>query len=106
MSSARDYSDPAYTKWRNAVFRRDDRKCRMPKCKGDGKRPIHAHHIRRWADNPSLRFIPSNGITLCGPCHSRVTGKEEDFEILFTGLVIAGDGDSSMLFLMMKYGSR
>src|SRR5205085_12526775 len=32
-------------------------------------RGIHAHHVQRWKQFPLLRYVVSNGRTLCGVCH-------------------------------------
>lgn len=55
-----------YRQWRNSVLRRDGYTCQQ--C---GERPakLVAHHIRAWATDPDLRYSPSNGQTLCVPCH-------------------------------------
>lgn len=82
--STRDFTDPAYKRWRLAVYTRDGFCCRL--CR-KGKRRLNAHHIRRWSDYPELRFVVSNGITLCRSCHCRVTGCEAAYEELFMRLV-------------------
>lgn len=69
---ARPYHGCAeYKNWRTAVFKRDNFTCK--KCgKRDGQ-PLQAHHIKRWIEFPDLRFVVSNGITLCeDPCHKEV----------------------------------
>lgn len=76
----RDYESPEYKAWRYKIFVRDNFQCQLCKCK-NGK--LQAHHIVRWADNPKLRFLVTNGITLCEGCHDHVTGKEKDFEDQF-----------------------
>ena len=53
-----------YRIWKMLVIRRD-KKCR---CCGDRK-GRHAHHIKSAAYYPELRFVVSNGITLCDFCH-------------------------------------
>ena len=77
----RDYNDPKYKAWRTAVYVRDKFTCRL--CGSKHKRKLNAHHIRRWADHPHLRFEVSNGITLCYSCHQKTIGREEQFEQTF-----------------------
>lgn len=78
-----------YTQWRQQVFKRDNFRCRMPRCKNKHKKrqAIQAHHIRRWADSPSLRYRVSNGITLCRDCHEKIKGLEKLYERLFTTIL-------------------
>lgn len=56
--------------WRDAVYRRDCWAC--VRCGMKGK--IHAHHIKEWAKYPDLRFVVSNGETLCEGCHGLIHG--------------------------------
>ena len=86
MSEPRDFDSPEYKQWRKRVYGRDHYKCRMPGCPGLSQH-FEAHHIRRWADYPALRFIVSNGITLCKVCHERVKDRERDFEAQFSAIV-------------------
>jgi hypothetical protein len=55
-----------YKNWREAVLKRDGHRCVI--C-GATDCWLHAHHIQAWARFPDQRFEPSNGITLCAPCH-------------------------------------
>jgi hypothetical protein len=60
--------------WRCAVFTRDDFTCQL--C-GDKSRKghsveLHPHHIKAKKQFPELRFIVSNGVTLCLPCHKKI----------------------------------
>lgn len=58
-------------RWRKAVFERDGYRCR--EC---GRHDyLVAHHIKAWADFPDLRFVLSNGTTLCPDCHSKAHGR-------------------------------
>jgi hypothetical protein len=57
---------PGIEPWRRAVFARDSHACQH--C-GAQDRTLHAHHIAGWADYPDLRYVVSNGLTLCEPCH-------------------------------------
>lgn len=56
----------AYREWRSQVFLRDDYTCQD--C---GKRGgfLQADHIKPWKYYPALRYILSNGRTLCLKCH-------------------------------------
>ncbi len=59
------YGSPEYKEWRKSVFERDKYIC--IKCSAKGY--LTAHHIKSWARYPKLRFVVSNGITLCENCH-------------------------------------
>lgn len=54
--------------WRKAVFERDNYTCQI--CKVRGKQ-IQADHIKPFKYFPELRWILSNGRTLCVPCHRK-----------------------------------
>lgn len=110
-SDERNFDDPEYIKWRASVYRRDGYACQMPGCTQKGFKNLQAHHIRRWADNPSLRYAVSNGITLCNVCHKKVTGSEESYVPLFTGITLKKTGgddkaaaDLTLRLLMRRYG--
>tara|TARA_E500000178_G_C16636727_1_gene580145 strand:+ start:378 stop:632 length:255 start_codon:yes stop_codon:yes gene_type:complete len=81
----RNYDDADYKKFRLSVLRRDRFKCQMPSCKS--KKNLHVHHIKQWAKAHSLRYEPSNGITLCKYCHQLITGKEIHYEQLFREII-------------------
>jgi 5-methylcytosine-specific restriction endonuclease McrA len=68
--------------WRLSVFERDKFLCQMPDC-DKTERYLQAHHIKKFSKYPELRFILSNGITLCDKCHNKTKFKEEKFESLF-----------------------
>lgn len=57
-----------YKNWRKAVYERDDFTCQSCGQRG-GK--LHPHHIKSWENYLKLRFIVSNGQTLCIPCHKQ-----------------------------------
>lgn len=65
-----DRNSAQYKDWRNSVFVRDGFRC--VKC-GTGK-DIQAHHIKSWKKNKTLRYVTSNGITLCRKCHLEAHG--------------------------------
>lgn len=88
MSQDRDWDDPQYKKWRLSVYRRDNFCCQFPGCGKKGKfAKLQAHHIKRWADFPELRFQLTNGVTLCKMCHKRIEGQEQNYESLFLNIV-------------------
>ena len=62
---------PAYNQWRARVYRADGYQCRFCGTNKD----LHAHHIKPFAKYPRLRYIVSNGITLCQGCHSYIHGR-------------------------------
>lgn len=55
-----------YRQWRMSVFQRDGFKCQSCNVIGGD---LHAHHIKKWADHPMLRYETDNGVTLCVECH-------------------------------------
>lgn len=79
-----------FINWRRQVFERDNYACQICGCRnGDGKSHfLHAHHVKRFAEYPSLRFDVANGMTLCNACHkiadqiSNVTKNLESREVL------------------------
>ena len=98
--TTRDFGSPEYKKWRKSVYSRDRYRCRFPGCVSKSR--LNAHHIRRWADNPLLRFDVSNGITLCRYHHDIVTGKESEYEQLFLNLISPPDIDIKCLMYKMR----
>jgi hypothetical protein len=54
--------------WRQSVFEKDNYTCVACGCRGK----LQAHHIKPWAEYPTLRYEVSNGVTLCPQCHSRL----------------------------------
>lgn len=59
-----------YKRWRFDVFARDRFTCQ--KCGDDRGGNLHAHHIKPFADFPELRFVVSNGLTVCEGCHKKI----------------------------------
>ena len=82
MPTGRNFKDPKYVRWRDAVMARDNYTCVL--CGKQGGR-LEAHHIKKWNDHPELRYNITNGVVLCqNPCHAnKVTGNEEAYEELF-----------------------
>lgn len=68
----RKTSSLKYKKWRRGVLFRDHFACQQ--CGRVGGRLV-AHHIKYWSTHPKLRFVLTNGMTLCAnPCHRDVHG--------------------------------
>lgn len=62
-----------YKEWRKNVFKRDGWRCVLCSFRSIKRGDIHADHIKRFADFPTLRFELTNGRTLCVPCHMQIT---------------------------------
>lgn len=82
----RDLNSLDYKKWRKRVYARDKYTCRFPGCNKRGGY-LEAHHIRRFSQYPQLRYVISNGITLCKAHHDMVFGQEELYEIMFLEII-------------------
>jgi hypothetical protein len=67
--------------WRIEVFSRDKYTCQ--KCFKKGG-TLHAHHVKKFADFPNLRFAVSNGLTLCVNCHRNIHSKNSKKNDKFT----------------------
>ena len=80
-NNSRDWSNPAYAKFRKEVRKRDDYQCQFPGC--SNKTKLEVHHIKQWAHFPGMRFEATKGITLCKSCHNITKGNEEVYEGLF-----------------------
>jgi len=56
-----------------SIFERDGYKCLMCRKGGD----LQVEHIAKWSEQPSLRFVSGNCVTLCKKCHYlRTFGRE------------------------------
>lgn len=62
----KERSSIKYRLWREKVFKRDNWTCQN--CGVSGCY-LEAHHIKSWAKYPKLRYVLSNGQTLCLECH-------------------------------------
>ena len=65
-----DRNSTQYKEWRTSVFKRDGYRC----LKCGSKKDIQAHHIKPWKKNKNLRYVVSNGETLCRKCHLEAHG--------------------------------
>lgn len=72
QSKARARNGVRLRKWSRAVMERDGFRCTV--CGSNNK--LNAHHVKPYADYPKLRFVVSNGKTLCGACHSAAHGRK------------------------------
>jgi hypothetical protein len=66
---------PEYRRWREVVLETFGRKCIL--C--GYPRNLHAHHVRPIRTFPELALDTSNGVPLCGNCHSEINNREEDY---------------------------
>lgn len=59
--------------WRISVLKRDNYTCVFCGYISKLTKPldVQVDHIKRFAEHPELRFIISNGRTLCIPCHKK-----------------------------------
>jgi 5-methylcytosine-specific restriction endonuclease McrA len=85
MKNKRDFTDPQYEAFRKRVRARDSHTCQFPGCSTTKR--LHVHHIIPWAKSPILRYVDTNGITLCSHHHKLVSKHEEHYQALFTGIV-------------------
>ena len=78
MPDERYYRRTKHRQWREKVLRRDGYLC--AECRKYGRRdregnPVaatHAHHIRSVEEHPELRYVVSNGVSLCAACHNKL----------------------------------
>ena len=67
ISEKRSIANPKYKTWRKSVFERDNYTCQI--CGYKRGKILNAHHVKSWKKFPKLRFMVSNGLTLCKKCH-------------------------------------
>jgi 5-methylcytosine-specific restriction endonuclease McrA len=61
--------------WKNVsrlLRKRDKHVCRRCGRQKTGRKSLHIHHIRSWAEYPDLRTTLSNLVLLCKECHNWV----------------------------------
>jgi 5-methylcytosine-specific restriction endonuclease McrA len=63
----RKCSSPRLNRWRKKVYERDKYTCQ--KCGDVRGGNLVAHHIYSWAHYTKLRYVTTNGVTLCEECH-------------------------------------
>lgn len=59
---------------RHLIYERDDYTCQICNKRGGN---LHVDHIKKFADNPELRFEANNCRTVCVPCHYYITFKRK-----------------------------
>lgn len=69
-ADAHDRNSDQYKRWRTEVFKRDGFQCQRCGSKND----LQAHHVKAWKNNKELRYVVTNGITLCRKCHLEAHG--------------------------------
>lgn len=82
-SMNRIFKSPEYIQWRIDVMTRDNNTCQMCGFFGKNRVGLQAHHILPRRDYQELKFVVSNGITLCKSCHKLTYNKEYQFVDLF-----------------------
>jgi hypothetical protein len=63
---------PEYKLWRKQVLERDNYTCQD--CGATPEKNshlIHAHHVKPYDEYPELKFVVSNGKTVCAKCHAK-----------------------------------
>lgn len=77
--------DVQYIYWSNQIKRRDNWKCKLLSKDCNGR--LESHHIFNWIEYPKLRYILTNGITLCAFHHPRGREKEKRMIPIFQELL-------------------
>lgn len=85
LKRGRGKTNSATIEWRKEVYERDRWICQLKneECKGR----IEAHHIFNWVDFPTLRYVISNGITLCHFHHPLKWSEEERMIPIFQDII-------------------
>ena len=73
--------------WRSKVYNRDNYICVL--C-GKTRCLVDPHHILPRRDFPKLKYIKSNGCTLCRECHQKTFGNEYKFVELLVNKIFGG----------------
>ena len=92
----RERKSKRYKEWRLSIFKRDNytcQECGIRNFKGNGKTiKLHADHIRPFAYYPELRFMVSNGRTLCEDCHRKTDTFGNRFKRIYkNGLYVGSE---------------
>ena len=85
QNQRRNHEAKQYQIFSRAIYKRDEHKCQWQNC--GAKKKLQIHHIRRWADNPFLRYCVGNGIVLCKEHHGNIKGCEERWVEYFLRII-------------------
>lgn len=66
--ATRDWDDPKYIEWRQAIFSKDNYRCTV--CNSGYM--LEAHHAYSWSKFPQFRYTLQNGFLLCRKCHKKL----------------------------------
>lgn len=69
MENNKIHGSAEWKNWRKSVFQRDNYTCKV--CLQRGVY-LEAHHKKSFIKFPNLRFVVSNGVTLCRECHKKL----------------------------------
>ena len=83
---------PEYQRWRREVKQRDENTCRI--C--GVQRNLHIHHIKPLEKHPEFATELDNGLTLCGNCHTFLSGKEESINLQTVREAVTGQHDTQI----------
>jgi len=83
--SVKKHLDTQYKYWMLEVKKRDSWKCRL--LNSDCKGRLESHHIFNWVDFPELRYVITNGITLCAFHHPKKWEEEKRMIPIFQELL-------------------
>ncbi len=78
-------NDPEYKQWVRGAKKRDGNICQLQTTDCLGYNIVH--HIKGWKQYPKLRYLLTNGITLCQRHHPRTRADEERLKPILQKLV-------------------
>lgn len=82
----KDRGGPLHKRWSKDIKKRDGWKCKLSS--KECILPLQAHHIVSWSENVELRYVLSNGITLCKFHHPTKKLEEKQLAPLFRKLIL------------------
>ena len=97
----RKRTNAAYKQWRAVVS------LRCPVCLKCGESSVQGHHVLGYAEHPSLAYEPSNGVSLCEPCHKAYHmkhGRNRGFGPESLRMFVDGPGSEVMTLVLLRNG--